>query len=277
MRVNQLPARFPFAARPSQITVFRLVMWTLAALFLGTLSGGSPADDTEFPPPEYQIHRTGQEITIDGRLEEPAWLAAPQTGPFHFTWYREGRKEQSVARLLWDDEHLYVGHVCDDSHLSAIHPEHDGRIPEDDCFEIIFAPDPAKPEVYFNIEWNVIGGYVDNFRTDGPAKPRARVWDAEGVRIAGTFEGTLNDDIDIDTRWTVEVAVPLRNFEKYMPHCPPRPRSHWNLNFNRHGGRTDPQYSQWSRADTAAPNFHTPHCFGRVIFSDVVSTSGRGE
>ena len=92
------------------------------------------------------------------------------------------------------------------------------------------------------------------------------MWDAEGIRIAGTIIGTANDDTDTDTLWMVEVAIPLVNFEKYMPHTPPQPGEHWNLNLNRHSGKTNPQYSQWSRADTAVPSFHTPHRFGRAIF-----------
>ncbi|RPI84232.1 MAG: hypothetical protein EHM42_07670 [Planctomycetaceae bacterium] len=230
-------------------------------------NGFDPSAGTPAATPVYQIHRTGTPIAIDGRLDEPAWFAAPEVGPFQFTWHKHGTQEQSVAKLLWDDENLYVAHICEDAHITARHTQHDGPIPEDDCFEVIFAPDPARPDVYFNIEWNVIGGYVDNHRPEGPKKPRAKVWDAEGVRIAGTFEGTLNDDSDTDSRWTVEVSIPLRNFAKYMPHMPPQPGSHWNLNLNRHGGQTNAQYSQWSRADTSTPSFHTPHRFGKAEFS----------
>lgn len=234
-----------------------------------TISGSasSPADEPRFVPPVYEIHRAGTPIKIDGKLDEPAWFAAPDVGEFHFTWYKEGRRERTVAKLLWDDENLYVGHVCEDAHITAQHTEHDGKIPEDDCFEVIFAPDALHPAVYFNIEWNVAGGYLDNFRPEGPNKPRAAVWDAEGVRVAGTFAGTLNDDSDSDSYWVAEVAIPLRNFAKFMPHSPPQPGEHWNLNLNRHGGKTNVQYSQWSPGDTAAPNFHTPHRFGRAIFS----------
>ncbi len=249
---------------------------TALILFTGLVYGGLCkvpvcAEDPVFQPPVYEIHRAGQKIAIDGKLDEAAWFAAPAVGDFHFTWYREGEKERTVAKLLWDDENLYIGHVCQDAHITAVHPEHDGNIPADDCFEVIFAPDPGKPEVYFNIEWNVIGGYVDNFRPDGPTKPRAKVWDAEGVRIAGVSAGTPNDDGDRDSMWIVEVAVPLKNFANYMPSMPPKPGSHWNLNLNRHGGKTNPQYSQWSKADTAVPSFHTPHRFGRAIFSDKIS------
>ena len=237
----------------------------------------SPGDDEKFQPPVYEIHRTAMPIKIDGKLDEPAWFAAPLVGEFHFTWYKDGCQERTVAKMLWDDENLYIGHVCEDAHISALHTEHDGRIPEDDCFEVIFAPDPNRPEVYFNVEWNVVGGYLDNFRPEGPTKPRAKVWDAEGVRVAGTYVGTLNDDSDTDTSWTVEVAIPLKNFAKYMPHTPPLAGEHWNLNLNRHGGKTNMQYSQWSPGDTPAPNFHTPHRFGKAVFSDNVSPFDRAK
>lgn len=221
-----------------------------------------------FEAPQYQIHHASGSIIIDGRLDEADWFTAPSVGDFHFTWYKEGRQEQTVAKMLWDEENLYVAHVCRDSGITAQHADHDGRIPEDDCFEVIFAPNPDQPEVYFNIEWNVIGGYVDNHRPNGPSKPRAPVWDAKGVRIAGNSIGTVNDDSDEDGCWVVEVAIPLENFRSSMKHFPIKAGDSWNLNLNRHGGKRDPQYSQWSPADTVAPNFHTPHRFGKVFFTD---------
>ncbi|MDB5386765.1 MAG: carbohydrate-binding family 9-like protein [Planctomycetaceae bacterium] len=239
----------------------------LAIFLVGAMFAEIIAAEPEFNPPVYEIRRAGGPIKIDGRLDEPAWFAAPAVGEFHFTWYKSGQREHSVAKLLWDAECLYVGHICEDAHITAQHREHDGKIPEDDCFEVIFAPDPSKPEVYFNVEWNVVGGYLDNFRPAGPKQPRAKVWDAEGVRIAGTTIGTLNDDSDTDTLWMVEVAIPLKNFANNMPHTPPHPGDTWNLNLNRHGGKTNMQYSQWSPADTLLPNFHTPHRFGKVVFS----------
>ncbi|MFN0169220.1 MAG: carbohydrate-binding family 9-like protein [Bryobacteraceae bacterium] len=223
------------------------------------------ADD--WKPPVYTVHRATGRITIDGKLDEPAWFAAPDMGPLHFTWYKSGKKEQTAVKLLWDDEFLYVAHLSRDSHISAKHPEHDGNIPEDDCFEIMFAPDPDKPNVYFNVEWNVIGGYVDNFRPNGPKQPRAPKWDVEGLKIAGSYAGTLNDDSDTDQYWLVEVALPFRNFAQYSKSVPPQPGQSWNFNINRHGGKTDPQYSQWSSGDTPVPSFHTPHRFGRIVFS----------
>ncbi len=220
--------------------------------------------------PSYEIYRTAEPIRIDGKLDELAWLAAPSLGPFRFTWYQQGEKEQTVAKMLWDDQHLYIAHLCQDAHITARHKNHDDPIPEDDCFEIMLAPDPEEGERYFNIEWNLHGGYVDGHRPAGPSGPR-EPWDVEGLKVASTFVGTLNNDADRDRHWIVEVALPLRNFSQYMPHTPPKPGYRWRVNFNRHGGDTNMQYSQWSSGDTPQPAFHTPHRFGYVTFTDKTS------
>lgn len=226
------------------------------------------------PLPEYRAPRAATPPKIDGELDEQAWAAAPAAGDFVFTWYQSGRKEQTRAKLLWDDECLYLAAVCDDAHITARHTERDGKIPEDDCIEIMLAPNPASPRVYFNVEVNVIGGILDNFRPNGPDRPRAPKWDAEGVRVAGKWAGTLNDDADLDRHWQVEVAIPWRNFAAVGAAVPPRPGTVLRMNLNRHGGKTNPQYSQWAQADTPKPSFHTPDRFGRLVLTPEVAGGG---
>ena len=38
----------------------------------------------------------------------PHGVAAPDVGAFVFPWYESGKKEQTVAKMLWDDDNLYV-------------------------------------------------------------------------------------------------------------------------------------------------------------------------
>ncbi|MFZ9746186.1 MAG: carbohydrate-binding family 9-like protein, partial [Opitutaceae bacterium] len=85
------------------------------------------------PLPEYRAPRTATPPRIDGRLNDPAWATAPLAGDFVFPWHREGRREQTRARLLWDDTHLYLAFECDDRHITARHTARAGRIPEDAC------------------------------------------------------------------------------------------------------------------------------------------------
>lgn len=239
------------------------------ALFAPAGRTQSPAPAAAAPDrvPEYAIHRAAVPLAIDGKLDEPEWFAALPVGEFVFPWWQSGRKERTSAKLLWDDEYLYLAFVCEDAHITARHNERDGKIPEDDCVELMLAPDADRPHVYFNLEFNVIGGLLDNFRPNGPNQPRAPKWDADGVKIAGTYAGTLNDDTDVDRTWQVEVAIPWRNFAGHAKTVPPRPGAVMHANLNRHGGRTNAQYSQWSPADTPRPSFHTPDRFGRITLS----------
>ena len=260
----------------SRVSLLRRGPAVLVA-FLAMASRGAETTPATFQRPDYTILRAGTPINIDGKLDEAAWFAAPLVGDFHFPWWKEGKKEQTRAKLLWDDDNLYIAFVCEDAHITARHTERDGKIPEDDCVEVMVAPNPRTPDIYYNIEFNLLGGILDNFRPNGPTKPRAPKWDAVGIRIAGTSVGSLNDDSDTDQYWQVEVAIPLKNFAEVAGQPRPRPGTVWNLNLNRHGGKTNYQASQWSPADTPTITFHTPDRFGRVTFSGLSSPFGAAD
>ena len=214
--------------------------------------------------PEYTILRAGTPIVVDGRLDELAWVAAPDVGPFSFPRYESGKMERTIAKLLWDDTHLYAAFIVEDAHIWAVHTERNSQVWLDDAVEIFGSPDPSRPDAYFNIEMNAIGIFLDQFRPGGAGAPRP-VWNAEGIQVKTTIVGTLNDDSDEDSYWILEAAIPFRNFAAVAINTPPRPGDVWNLNLNRLGGNTNAQASQWS---PSLPNFHQPDQFGRVVFSD---------
>lgn len=238
---------------------------TLLLLTSGTLFAGKPA-----PPPQrphYIIRRTTGPVVIDGRLNEADWKGARSVGPFRFAWWKAGAKEQTEAKLLWDDRYLYVAFRCQDAHIWGTHTTHDSPVYNDDCVEVFIAPDPQQPRNYFNIEMNVRGAWLDQHHPRGPRKREKREWNAKGVKIGITIDGTLNHDADTDRQWILEAAIPLANYAGVARHIPPRPGEVWHLNLNRLGGRTNPQYSQWSPSRTPKPQFHAPADFGRVVFS----------
>ncbi|HSA56263.1 MAG TPA: DUF5916 domain-containing protein [Gemmatimonadaceae bacterium] len=63
------------------------------------------------PVPVSRAVRTDAAIRLDGRLDEPAWSAAPLTDAFTQIDPDEGEpaSERTEVRVLYDDEHLYVG------------------------------------------------------------------------------------------------------------------------------------------------------------------------
>ena len=62
--------------------------------------------------------RTTGRVTLDGRLDEPAWRAAPPATDFLQSFPTTARRrptERTEVRFVYDDDNLYVGVICFDS------------------------------------------------------------------------------------------------------------------------------------------------------------------
>ena len=221
-------------------------------------------------PPEYTVARTDKEIRVDGVLDEVGWQAAESVGDFSFAWWDEskGTKDQTVAKMLWDDEYLYIGYLCHDPYISTEYLNRDDPVYLDDCVEAFIAPNVEAIGSYYGFEINakaVVLDYVASMREG--LTPGAE-WNPEKLQIAYAHDGTWNDDSDTDRSWIIEVALPLADFEPLSGKARPDLGDVWRLNLNRCGGKTKPQFSQWSPSDTPVPNFHVPARFGRVTFAE---------
>ncbi len=213
--------------------------------------------------PEYTVHRATEPIEIDGRMTEPSWQNARPVGAFVFPWWTAGEKEPTDARMLWDDANLYVCFIAQDRHITATLTERDGPVSLDDCVEVFVAPEPANVKAYFNFEINALGTLLDR----SPRNNRSKHWNAEGVQIAITCDGTRNDESDVDRSWTTEIAIPFLNFEGVATNLPPKDGDLWRLNLYRIGGRINAQFSVWSDTRTEKPSFHVPERFGVARFA----------
>ena len=232
----------------------------LAALLVGC--GSQMKDPLGRPLLTHDIHFTDSEIKIDGQLDEAAWESA-QSADFQFTWGVDGEKEGTKAKLLCDDEHLYVGFVCQDAYIWAVNTERDSQVYRDDCVEVFTSPNPDQLEKYFNIDMNVNAASLDHFHPEGPGSKVG--WDPE-VLIATSVNGTQNKDDDKDKSWTLEVRIAFASFEGVAKSIPPNDGDEWRLNLNRLGGETNNEKSQWNAGDPDEPSFHAPDYFGRVFF-----------
>lgn len=67
------------------------------------------------------------QLVIDGCLDEPAWRAAPPSEPFVDIVGPSGPRpwHQTRVRLLWDDEHLFIGAELEEPRLFAANTLHD--------------------------------------------------------------------------------------------------------------------------------------------------------
>src|SRR5688572_18239471 len=159
--------------------------------------------------PRYDILRTPGPIRIDGKLDEAAWRQAAAVGDFNFNWWKEGPKEQTVAKVLWDDENLYVGYYCHDKHISAEVTQRHGPVSKDDCVEVFISPNVDKLRNYYGFEINVIGTMLNFIRADW--YKGAFNTEPEGVRYRTSFHGLPSkQDSPDDDHWILELAIPLK-------------------------------------------------------------------
>ncbi|MGI9175112.1 MAG: carbohydrate-binding family 9-like protein [Rhodothermales bacterium] len=253
------------------------------------LQGGAAEMSTaqSFNPPSYVVYRTSTPIGVDGRLDKAAWAAAPWTSDFVDI---EGRDRpaprfQTRAKMLWDDEALYVAAYLEEPDVWATLTERDTTIYQDNAFEVFIDPD-GDTHNYYELEVNALGTVWDlmllkPYRDGGPA---LSAWDIRGLEVGVQVEGTLNDPTDTDEGWTLELALPWTVLAEAAPEQrPPRAGEQWRLNFARPQWSTRvvdgayekeideatgrPQADWWVWAPQRTVNLHQPEWWGYVQFA----------
>lgn len=254
----------------------RAILCSLAA-FLPVM-----AQDT---PPTYVCGRAESAIVIDGSGDDAAWQGARELSPLRDI---EGAAIPHHCRIkmLWDDEYLYILADMDEEQLWAALKEHDSVIYHDPDFEVFIDPDGDGLN-YIELEINELNTVWDLFitrpyRFDDPHI--LHDWDIRGLKHAVNLRGTLNNPMDTDEGWSVELAIPWSSITSHA-HQPrhsqaPMPGSCMRFNFSRVNWQVRPApdsptgYEKLPKpesnhvwAPTGKVNIHLPEHWGRVIFS----------
>jgi hypothetical protein len=221
-------------------------------------------------PPSYTVFHSKEVIKIDGHLDEKAWQLSPPI-TFVMPWndaQREG-SQGTKARLLWDEVNLYIAYECVDPYLDSEVTKHDGPVYNEDAVEIFATPNAGDIGAYFGYEMNINGALLDYIAFGGGSEWTENIhpsWQSEGVQIATTYTGTLNDHSDRDQSWILEIAIPLANFRHLGGQIPPRDGDRWRAGLNRTAGHKG-QFGLWADTHQAKPSFHHSIHFGELIFS----------
>lgn len=230
------------------------------------VSGGQGA---EAPQPAVPTVRASKAdgIRIDGRLDEEGWQQTPATPQFVNTMNGAAAEPNATAKLLWDDEHLYVAFEVQDDFLKSTFEERDAHLWEQDVVEVMLDPD-GDGRNYFEMQVSP-NGVVFDTRYDSHRQPGpfGHVdWNSE-LEAKVQRRGTANDD-EGDEGYTVEMAIPWSAFEAGEPAATkPNPNDAWRMNLFVMDARQEGQRSVgWSPPRVG--DFHTLARFGRVVFSD---------
>ena len=177
------------------------------------------------PRPVVQVAKCDSAITLDGKLDEPAWakaksysMKAPRFGrdmPPKFKASRDAEPfEGAEVKYLYTKDTLYIGVKLQDSDVIQLGIEDQNHFyQQGDVVEVFLKPEAATPY------WEIYGT-PNNLKTTFCFSTRscARLnWGDlnPAFNAAATVQGTLNKSDDTDSGWTIELAFPFKMLEEH--------------------------------------------------------------
>lgn len=152
------------------------------------------------------IPRAARPVDLAQHADDPIWLRA--AGVQNFWDPRDGTQARphSAARLLWDNDALYLCLYAADQAIEATGSRHDGELLDQDAFSVRIAADQAGAPT-FAIDMAPTATVTD-VRVQGETRDVG--WES-GLRLSVDVDGSINDLAgEDDEEWVVYAAVPWR-------------------------------------------------------------------
>ena len=223
-------------------------------------------------PSVHATHLDANAIHVDGRLDEPAWQRAGQTGAFVSPG--DGRPSSrsdvnATARIAWDDANLYLGIVVDERNPSSPFGRNDidpHLWERASAVEVMLQPgDLGDNRNYYELQVDVNGAVWDTHFDD---YNRPITMAPDGQRFGHqAWIADVQRAVSIDRsagHYTLEIAWPWASIVNARVAVPPHAGDTWRVNFySFRDGQRDAM--AWSPL-LGQGNFHRSSRFGRVVF-----------
>lgn len=224
--------------------------------------------------PTYTISRAAVTPALDGAWEGPAWASVPALDITHFYGVdRAGHRPKTQAKVVYDDQGLYLHFRVEDRYVRSIETEYHGKVWEDACVE--FFVEPVAGRGYFNFEINCGGTMLLSYK-ENPAWAGERLrmpgrvpWElAKSVAIYHSMPVTVEPELAEPVVWHVEYHIPFRLFEAYLGDLGGVAGKTWRANFYKCAeNNSHPHWASWSKIGGEL-NFHQPAYFSEMLFAE---------
>ncbi len=193
---------------------------------------------------------TTEDVSIDGKLDEPVWRRAASFGPLVLIQIGATPDHDATkAKLLYDSERLYLGVTCraGPSPGGERGARDDGRVWRNDHLEIFVSPDPDSQD-YYHLVLDRAGTMFDARRASDDSETPGQAWNGDWkAAVAETTGG-----------WTAECAIPFAALGLRAP----EPGDLWRFKLGRDGGKDGP--IMWPMNRTGS--FHSRRADGALYF-----------
>lgn len=258
-----------------------------------------PTPKIDFNPEKYICYRSDQLIKIDGNIYGTQWANVPWSDLFVDIEgdLKPKPLQETKMKMLWDDAYLYFAAELKEEHVWGKFTNRDAIIYYDNDFEVFIDPDNDTHN-YYELELNALNTVWDLLLVK-PYRDGHQValtdWDIKGLKTAVQVQGSLNDASDLDSSWTIEIAIPWTTFrEVSQASLPPAENDQWRVNFSRVQWEMEIDNGKYVKAKDPITNknlsennwvwspqgiiaMHYPEMWGYVQFSYKVINYGEDE
>ena len=225
----------------------------------------------EEPEPfKYKVSRLKEPITINSVWDKPQWRNVKPLEIKNYMGEEPEYQPVTQAKVLYDDENIYVIFRVEDQYVRAVAEEYHGPVWKDSCVEFFFTPGEDLSLGYLNLEVNCGGTALFHYqKAPGRDVKEIGLVDMEQIRIAHSLPRIVDPEITIPTTWTIEYRLPLAIIEKYCQVNRPGAGVIWRANFYKCAeNNSHPHWLTWAFVDNPTPSFHKPEFFGTLEFAE---------
>ena len=199
--------------------------------------------------------------TLDGDLSEALWNDVPAVSGFLQRDPREGEPatEKTVVKILYNDQSIFFGVLCEDSQAERIianERARDDSLGSDDTFEIILDTFHNHQDGFI-FRTNPLGTKFDSWITDEGGRENSN-WDERWLVAATRNEGG----------WMVEIEIPFSSIR-----MPGKDIQVWGIDFKRNIRRKNEE-ATWSNYRRNF-NFFQVSQAGELVGLEDISTDNR--
>ena len=200
-------------------------------------TGGGAADPDAMPRPVARALPTAERIVIDGRLEEASWALAEPLTDFVQSVPFTGlpASQRTVARILYNPDHLYIGAVCYDTEIGKMMIaglEHDFNSGAGDIFGVTL-------DTFLDRR----NSFLFLVNPGGALRDEHTMNDSRNVNAAWNAVVKVKTSVT-DSAWIVEMDIPLTT----LRFAADRAEQSWGINLLRRVRRVN-ESSYWAPLD----------------------------
>ena len=212
---------------------------------------------------EAEVHKKTAPIAVDGVLDEPDWARAAVLGPFASWDGKTVIERKTTAKLLWDDDNLYVAFIGDDPDVFTPYQKHDDPLYDSEAVEIFIDADGDK-DVYVELQAAPANDlHFDAAFAGGRRKNMDTSYDPhfESKSVVDVAKGTF----------VSEWRIPVREL-KDVPARDPKVGAVWKVNLFRLERIRDASKTRVVKNEASAwssplsGDFHNLDRFGAITF-----------